>query len=149
MKAATAAHSSYSENHNSHKHNWDFIECKTTGSKLQFLKESTSGGETEFTFSQSSQQDIRSFLPALFFLLLLPVQASLSRSSLSLRRAALDVERRFCFCFYLFSFFPSFPMLRTGTLLPADAANGCLQPASSERKQQEEACIVKNPNRWR
>lgn len=137
MKAATAAHLSYSKNHNSHKHNWNFIECKTTGSKIQFLKGSTSGGEVEFTFSRSCKEDIRSFLPSLFFFVRrLP-------SVLFLSIAHCWMWRNF-----VFLFFSLFPML-TGTLLPADAANACLQPASSERKQQEEACIVKNRNRWR
>lgn len=137
MKAATAAHLSYSKNHNSHKHNWNFIECKTTGSKIQFLKGSTSGGEVEFTFSRSCKEDIRSFLPSLFSLC-----AGFPLSSFSPSRTVGCGETLF------FLFFSLFPML-TGTLLPADAANACLQPASSERKQQEEACIVKNRNRWR
>lgn len=137
MKAATAAHLSYSKNHNSHKHNWNFIECKTTGSKIQFLKGSTSGGEVEFTFSQSCKKDIRSFLPSLFSLC-----AGFPLSSFSPSRSV-GYGEALCFVFFFISH------AKTCTLLPADAANACLQPASSERKQQEEACIVKNRNRWR
>lgn len=96
MKAATAAHLSYSKNHNSHKHNWNFIECKTTGSKIQFLKGSTSGGEVEFTFSRSCKEDIRSFLPSLF-----SSCAGFPLSSFSPSRTVGCGETLF-FCFFLY-----------------------------------------------
>lgn len=51
-------------NHNSHKHNWNFIECKTTGSK--FLGTSLLSGELEFTF-QSHNGEYMITCPFLFW----------------------------------------------------------------------------------
>lgn len=96
MKAATAAHLSYSKNHNSHKHNWNFIECKTTGSKFQFLRESTCGGEIEFTFSQSCKEDIWSFLFSFC--------AGFPLSSFSPTHTV-GCGEALCVCFFLFVFF--------------------------------------------
>lgn len=50
-------------NHNSHKHNWNFIECKTTGS-IQVFRNCYLGSK-ELTF-QSHEEDIRPLAPLYF-----------------------------------------------------------------------------------